>query len=82
MEPSWRAWGQTFMVVGGFLFVMGLVLVLLGGRTLSWPKLPGDVVIERPGLRLYLPIGTSIAISIGLSLLFWLIRRFFYRGDL
>jgi hypothetical protein len=38
-------------------------------------RLPGDVVIEREGFKLYLPIATSILLSLGLSLLLWLWRR-------
>jgi hypothetical protein len=66
------------------LIVGGLVLLLLG---LAWPwitalglgHLPGDVRIERPGLRVYFPITSSLLVSVALSLLlsliFWLWRR-------
>jgi Protein of unknown function (DUF2905) len=63
-----------------WLIVLGVVLVLAG---LLWPwltrlglgRLPGDIVIERENLRFYLPITTSILISIVLSLILWLINR-------
>jgi len=63
-----------------WLIVLGLVLVALG---LLWPliqklglgRLPGDIVIERENFRLYLPLGTSILISVVLSLVLWLIGR-------
>jgi hypothetical protein len=45
---------------------------------LLWPwlgRLPGDIVIERENFRLYLPITTSILISIVLSLILWLLNR-------
>jgi len=50
---------------------------------LLWPlaqklglgRLPGDIVIERENFRLYLPLGTSILISVVLSLVLWLIGR-------
>lgn len=62
------------------LIIFGIALVLLG---LFWPwlaklglgKLPGDIVIERDGFRLYFPLMTSIIVSLILSLLFWLFRR-------
>jgi len=62
------------------LIILGIVLVLLG---LAWPwlarwglgRLPGDIVIEREGYRLYIPITTSIIVSLVLSLIFWLIRK-------
>jgi hypothetical protein len=40
-------------------------------------NLPGDVQIERPGFRLYIPITTMILLSLGLSLLIWLFGKFF-----
>jgi Protein of unknown function (DUF2905) len=63
-----------------WLIILGLVLVAAG---LLWPwlgrlglgRLPGDVVIERESFRLYLPITTSILVSIGLSLVLWLLNR-------
>jgi hypothetical protein len=62
------------------LIVAGLLLLVLG---LAWPwlarlhfgRLPGDVVIDRPGFRLYLPLTTSILVSVLLTLLLWLLRR-------
>jgi Protein of unknown function (DUF2905) len=63
-----------------WLIILGVVLVLAG---LLWPwlsklglgRLPGDIVIERENFRFYLPITTSILISIVLSLILWLINR-------
>lgn len=63
-----------------FLIIAGIVLLALG---LLWPliqrvglgRLPGDIVIERPGFTFYLPIVTSIVISVVLSLLLWLLSR-------
>jgi hypothetical protein len=63
-----------------WLIILGVVLVVAG---LLWPwltrlglgRLPGDIVIERDGFRLYIPITTSILISIVLSLILWLINR-------
>jgi len=62
------------------LIVLGLAILVVG---LLWPwlsklplgRLPGDIIIDRPGLKLYFPITTSIVISIVASLLLWLFRR-------
>lgn len=62
------------------LVVLGIVLVITG---LLWPwlgklglgRLPGDIVIERQGFRVYLPLMTSLVVSLVLSLLFWLLNR-------
>ncbi len=62
------------------LIVAGIILVLAG---LAWPwisrlglgHLPGDIVIERSNFRLYFPITTAVIISVVVSLLLWLIRK-------
>jgi DUF2905 family protein len=38
-------------------------------------RLPGDIVIDRGNVVLYLPITTSILVSLLLSLLLWLFSR-------
>ena len=63
-----------------WLVILGVVLVVLG---LLWPwltklglgRLPGDIVIERENFRLYIPITTSLLISVVLSLILWLLNR-------
>jgi hypothetical protein len=62
------------------LIVFGLVLIALG---LLWPviaklglgRLPGDIVIERENFRLYIPLGTSLLVSVFLSLVLWFLNR-------
>ena len=62
------------------LITIGLVLVAVG---LLWPwvgriplgRLPGDIVIRRDNFQLYLPITSSILISLLLSLLLKLWRK-------
>ena len=64
------------LLVGLGLAVAALGAVLLLAPHLPWlGRLPGDLQIERPGLRLYLPLGTSILLSILLSLALWLYAR-------
>jgi hypothetical protein len=68
------------MDIQRFLIVLGVALLVTG---LLWPwlskmglgRLPGDIVIERENFRFYIPIATSLLISIVLTLLFWLFRR-------
>jgi Protein of unknown function (DUF2905) len=68
------------MSFGRLLFILGLVLVVLG---VLWPwiaklglgRLPGDIVIERENFRLYIPIVTSLIVSIVLSLILWFLNR-------
>lgn len=63
-----------------FLIIAGVVLILVGlgwlvGERLGLGRLPGDIVIERENFRLYVPIGTSLLISVLLSLALWLFNR-------
>jgi hypothetical protein len=37
--------------------------------------LPGDIVIEKENFRLYIPIATSLLVSIVLSAVLWLLNR-------
>lgn len=66
--------------MGKYLILVGLILVLVGvfwlfAERLGLGRLPGDIVIERESFRLYLPITTSILVSIALSLILWLFGR-------
>lgn len=70
--------------LGKLIVGLGVVLVIVGcciwlaADKLSWfGRLPGDITIERPGFRFYVPITTMILLSLGLSLLSWLFNRFF-----
>ena len=62
------------------LVVLGVALVIVG---LGWSRfrhvplfrLPGDIVIERPGFKFFLPITTMLLISAVLSLIAWMLRR-------
>jgi len=62
------------------LVILGSLLILAG---LAWPvlrrvplfRLPGDIVIERPGFKFFFPLTTMLLVSAVLSLLAWLLRR-------
>jgi Protein of unknown function (DUF2905) len=62
------------------LILLGIVLIAVGlawllGERLGLGRLPGDIVIEREHVRIYLPLMTSLIVSVALSLLFWLFTR-------
>ena len=62
------------------LVLLGTVLLVAG---VLWPwvrrlplfRLPGDIVIDRPGVRFFFPITTMLLISALLTLLSWILRR-------
>lgn len=63
-----------------FLIILGITILILG---LLWPylgrmglgRLPGDIVIERENFTLYVPLTTSLLISLLFSFLLWLLNR-------
>jgi len=64
------------LVVGAGLFLVVLGLIIWSGA-LSWfGRLPGDLRIERPGVRVYAPITSMLLISIVLSAIAALVRWF------
>lgn len=67
------AWSRLFLIAGAVFVGIGLLLWLLERH--GWPRLPGDIVIERPSFRIYLPLGTSLLLSLLLSALFYLLGR-------
>ena len=66
--------GRVLIVAGLALAGLGLVLSL-GGRIPGLGRLPGDIVVERGSFRVYLPLATSIVLSLVLTGVLWLLRR-------
>ncbi len=68
------------MVPRTLLLVLGAILLLAG---IFWPflarygigRLPGDIVINRGNLHIYIPLATSLLVSVVLTLLFWALRK-------
>lgn len=70
-----RAVGLLVIAGGAFLVVAGL---LIYSGALNWfGRLPGDIRYEGEHTRVYVPIVSMLIISIALSLMLYLIRRFF-----
>ncbi|MEJ2195091.1 MAG: DUF2905 domain-containing protein [Ignavibacteriaceae bacterium] len=62
------------------LMTLGIVILLAG---LLWPvliklpfgRLPGDIIIDKPNFKIYIPITTVLLISIFLSIVFWIFKK-------
>jgi hypothetical protein len=72
---SFRELGRALLMLGGFLVLIGAFFYFGGKLPFRLGRLPGDIVHEGEHTNFYFPITTSILLSIGLSLLFWLISR-------
>jgi hypothetical protein len=66
--------GRGLIVLGAVIAAIGVLLVLVG-RVPWLGRLPGDISIQRGNWSFYFPLGTSIVLSIILTLVLWLIGR-------
>jgi hypothetical protein len=64
---------RTALLVVAFIAVVGLLA--FASIRFGLGRLPGDIVIDRDGFVLYLPITTSVLVSLSLSLILWLVSR-------
>jgi hypothetical protein len=69
--------GKVITGLGIVLIVVGLVMWFAADKLIWFGHLPGDIRIERPGFRLYVPITTMLLLSVVLSLVLWLLGKFF-----
>ena len=75
MEGS-RELGRLLLITGGLLIVVGLFFFFDGKLPFRLGRLPGDIVHKGEHTTFYFPIVTCLVLSVGLSLIFWLIARF------
>ncbi len=76
--PELGGLGKLLIGFGVVMIVLGGVFLLLGNLSGKVPwigRLPGDIYIERENWRFYFPLGTSILLSIILTLIFSLFGR-------
>jgi len=72
--------GAFAFAMNRWLFGAGIALILV---SFAWPwlsriplgRLPGDLHFHGDGWDLYVPLASSVLISVALSVLFWLWRR-------
>jgi hypothetical protein len=68
--------GRMLLVVGALVAVVGVLLIVAERFPgLRIGRLPGDIAVERDRWRFYFPLGTSVLLSIVLTLLFWILGR-------
>jgi hypothetical protein len=68
-----RSLGLLIIAAGVALIAIGL---LVAGGGLAWfGRLPGDIRVERPNFRLYVPITSMLLLSLVIGIVAWLIRR-------
>ncbi len=75
MDPT-RDLGRLLLILGVALTAVGALLYFSGRLPFRLGRLPGDIVHRGEHTTFYFPIATSILLSIGLSLLVWLVSHF------
>jgi hypothetical protein len=64
---------RALIVIGLLIFVAGLLWPWLSHMPIG--RLPGDIVVDKPGFKLYVPITTMILVSALITLLLWIFRQ-------
>ena len=72
MSPGPSA-GPAIVAAGVVLVVVGLLV--WSGAVAWFGRLPGDIRIERDTVRVYIPIVSMLIVSAVLSLLLFIVRR-------
>ena len=65
---------KIFIFIGIVFILIGIILYIFKDFPLF--RLPGDIIIDKENFKFYLPITTSIIISIVLSVLFSIVSKF------
>lgn len=60
-----RQVGLFLLMVAFFLALVGLLLIFLP----KLPRIPGDIVIKKKNVTIFIPIGTSILLSLLLTII-------------
>lgn len=63
--------GRVIMMVGIALLITGALMSVLGR---GW-RLPGDIVVRRDTFTVYIPVATSILLSLVLTVVLSLLAR-------
>jgi len=67
--------GRILVALGVALTVIGGIVMLLGRTGMPWGRLPGDFLYRGKNTTLYVPLASSILISIVLSIVLVLVGR-------
>jgi hypothetical protein len=66
--------GRILIWVGAGVLVLGLLLIL-ASKIPGLGRLPGDLLVKRDNLIVYIPLGTMIVLSLVLTLILNIVIR-------
>lgn len=67
--------GKMLLGLGLAIAAIGAVLLIAGRMGLPLGRLPGDLAYRGKHVSVFFPLGTSILVSVVLSILFYLLSR-------
>ncbi|MBN8854346.1 MAG: hypothetical protein BGO55_08110 [Sphingobacteriales bacterium 50-39] len=68
--------GIYLLIIGGAIVLAGVLIYFFHDKLHWFGRLPGDIRIEKENFRLYVPIMTMLIISLMISLILYLLRKF------
>ncbi|MCX7974566.1 MAG: DUF2905 domain-containing protein [Candidatus Aminicenantes bacterium] len=66
---------SSFFLLFGFIFILLGVIISLASKVTWLGRLPGDIIIKKENFTFIFPLTTCLGLSLGLSLLLWLIFK-------
>ena len=75
MDPS-RELGKLLLIVGVVCLAAGALFFFGGKLPFRLGRLPGDIAYQGRNTSFYFPVVTCIILSVGLTLVFWIINFF------
>lgn len=63
--------GKIFALLGVIFLLLGLLFNLMPHT----PRIPGDIYIDRPGIKIYIPFTSAIILSILLTVFLNFFRK-------
>lgn len=84
MILSWNNFTEKYCQMSNIskILIAAGIILLAAGLLWSWisklpfAKLPGDIVIDKPAFKIYIPITSMIIVSLIVSFVFWLMKKF------
>ncbi|MFH1875300.1 MAG: DUF2905 domain-containing protein [Candidatus Omnitrophota bacterium] len=68
--------GKTLILIGSLFILAGLVVFMASrGKVPFLGKLPGDILVQKKNFTFYFPLATSLVVSVGVSLILFIIAR-------
>ncbi len=74
MFGGFESLGKILMLIGGLLFAFGAV-AYFGAKILPFGQLPGDFQWQRGNFQIYVPLASSILLSIVLTIILNIVFR-------